>query len=588
MREAAISHKNTNEYIYALSRKKLVVRLYAAKGDLKSCKLIYWPRTDTSIEGRVNKLLVKKYSDATVDYFETEVEFAKIARYTKYYFELEDAAGVTRYLTAYGMERETPESHYFEYLYANDDDAVRIPDWCKGQIYYQIFPERFKNGDTGNDPKGCVTWDTLPTRDNFMGGDLAGIIEKLDYLEDLGIDCLYLTPIFKGDFNHKYATTDYFEIDEIFGTKKDLKLLVNKCHENGMKLILDGVFNHCGISFLPFKDVLEKQEDSRYKDWFYITEFPLKISHHNYECVGAYKWMPKLRTSNPEVQEFILKVMEYWIIETGIDGWRLDVADEVDFHVWQKARFLLKRKYPEIILIGETWGYGRRLLSGDQMDAVMNYVFRDAVLDFIAWNKMNATEFGYRINQMLGAFPEPMNQAMYNLLDSHDTPRCLYECHGDVQKLKLATTIQFMIPGSPAIYYGDEIGMTGDNDPDCRRTMQWDESVWNHDLLHWYQTLIRIRKSERLLQKGEFATCYANKQVYGFERKGEDESIQVYINNSSEQKEIIFSQDVNVESIEVLASSTDNQNLPECVKVESLTLEAYSAKIIKIKRRKLS
>lgn len=197
---------------------------------------------------------------------------------------------------------------------------MEVPEWAKGQVYYQIFPERFKNGDTANDPEGCVPWGTPPTPENYMGGDLKGILEKLPYLRSLGVDCIYLNPIFQGDFNHKYATTDYFHVDPAFGTEEDLRELISQLHASGMKLLLDGVFNHTGIHFPPFADLLEKQEASAYRDWFHVTKFPIETTPHHYECVGAYPYMPKLNTANPEVREYILSVMEYWIREFHIDG----------------------------------------------------------------------------------------------------------------------------------------------------------------------------------------------------------------------------------------------------------------------------
>jgi glycosidase len=584
MIKTVVTHKNTLDYVYVKSRDKLVFRLEAARNEFKSCRLIYWDRTQPELNKRKSAEMELKYQDNMLDYYYTEVIFSKIARYHKYFFELTTGDGEVYYYTEYDFSREYPQNGFFEFLYANPNDVIGVPEWSKGQIFYQIFPERFKNGDTSNDPPGCVTWGEMPTRENFMGGDLKGIIQELDYIKSFGVDCIYLNPIFQGDFNHKYATTDYFQVDESFGTNKDLKELADECHRRGMKIILDGVFNHSGTSFQPFRDVLKNQEASEYKEWFLITSFPVETSHRNYECVGAYKWMPKLCTSNQEVCSFILKVMEYWIEYAGIDGWRLDVADEVDAHVWRMARVYLKNKYPEILLIGETWGFGRKMLLGDQMDSVMNYVFRDAMLDFIAYEKINPTQLSDRLNHMLAGFYEDFNLAMYNLLDSHDTPRFLFECKGNKSKLKMAVAFQFLIPGSPAIYYGDEAGLTGDNDPDSRRAMIWKEGEQDKDLMKWYQVLSSLRHRETAIRSGKFRTILKDDEhnLYGFERYDDSGSIQVVMNNSGIPAEITaFTQkDARIRNL-ITSEIQESRNFSDCEDRIDIKLEPYSVKIFK-------
>lgn len=589
MINTVVLHKNTLDYVYVKARNKLVMRLETANHSFKKCRLIYWARTESDSSKRQFKEMELRYRDNMLDYYFVEVEFSKTARYTKYFFELTDMAGECYYYTEYDFSKAYPTEGYFEYLYANPGDVIQVPEWSKGQVYYQIFPERFRNGDPSNDPKDCVTWGAEPTRENYMGGDLKGILQKLDYIKSLGTDCIYLNPIFQGDFNHKYATTDYYQVDESFGTKEDLRELVRECHNRGMKVILDGVFNHCGTSFEPFRDVIEHQENSEYKDWFHITGFPAKITHRDYECVGAYKWMPKLCTSNQKVCRFILDVMEHWIIYAGIDGWRLDVADEVDPHVWRTARVYLKEKYPELLLLGETWGFGRRMLAGDQMDSVMNYVFRDAMLDFIAYKKINAVQFDERIQHMLAGYYEDYNHTMYNLLDSHDTPRFKYSCGEDKNRLKLAVALQFLLPGAPAIYYGDEIGLTGDNDPDCRRAMLWEEDQQDQELLEWYRRLSEIRHLEPAIRKGSFETIAADadNNIYGFERIYKDVHMKVFANNSEETVELSLRCGMNERGNEILLpGGQSNRNFSEDGESLRFQLEPYSVKIIKFEEVK--
>ena len=584
MIKTVVTHKNTLDYVFVKARNKLVLRLETEKSSFRSCRLIYWARTEQDINKRKITEMELQYQDNMLDYYYVEVGFSKVARYIKYFFELTTNDGESYYYTEYDMTKEYPNEGYFEFLYANHNDVIKIPEWSKGQVYYQIFPERFKNGDILNDPPGCEDWGEKPTRENFMGGDLRGIIQNLDYIKNLGVDCIYLNPIFQGDFNHKYATTDYYQVDENFGTKENLIELVQECHNRGMKVLLDGVFNHCGTSFKPFLDVLEHQEASLYKDWFNISKFPMEISHNCYECVGAYKWMPKLRTSNHEVCDYILKVMEYWIEFANIDGWRLDVADEVDAHVWRRARVHLKRKYPDILLLGETWGFGRRMLLGDQLDSVMNYIFRDAMLDFIAYENINPEQFNDRINHMLAGSYEDINHAMYNLLDSHDTPRFLSSCNEDKNKLKMAVALQFLLPGAPAIYYGDEVGLTGDNDPDCRRAMIWNKEEQDSDLLEWYQALSTLRHKEQAIRYGRFKTVLQDNQynLYGFERTYNNECIRVIANNSKEPMEITILTEERERIKNLLTlEEQESKNFSDSDHRVCINLEPYSVKIIK-------
>lgn len=306
-----------------------------------------------------------------------------------------------------------------------------------------------------------------------------------------------------------------------------------------IRIILDGVFNHTGINFFAFQDILRNEKNSKYLDWYFITKFPVKIKKECYECVGAYPYMPKLNTANLEVRNMILKIMNYWINEFGIDGWRLDVADEIEESVWNFARVLLKDKYPEILLLGETWGNGIRLLNGTQMDSAMNYVFRDAVRAYIAEESIDAQGFEYRIEKMLSRYPDEVDDVMYNLIDSHDTERFMFLCKDDVKKMSAAVVLQLMMKGSPAIYYGDEVGITGDNDPDCRRCMVWGEDEQNLKLKKIYMSLIKLRKETSCISTGNLAVNFAEGKIFGFIRFNENrEEVITIVNLSNKEVEI--------------------------------------------------
>lgn len=538
MIKEAVFHLNTGEYIYPVSRNQLVVRLKATINDVRCCQIVFWPRTDAAKKQYEN--MIWKYKDELFDYFQVNLFFHHVARYQKYYFVIETTKGKKLYYSVYGLTEKEPEAGFFEYLYANAHDVVATPEWAEGMIYYHIFPERFCDGNPENNPKNCMPWGTRPTAENYMGGDLQGIIDKIDYLKELGAECLYINPVFEGDFNHKYAITDYYKIDPEFGTNELFSQLVQKYHQAGIRVILDGVFNHTGINFAPFQDLLKNGKNSKFCDWYHVTKFPVEISHHSYECVGAYKWMPKLNTSNSEVRAFILDVMEYWIREYDIDGWRLDVADEVDISVWQSAAVYLKEKYPNIILLGETWQYGGKLIEEGRLDSVMNYMFRDSVRDYFGVETISVNVFEQRISHMLAFYKEETNRILYNLLDSHDTERFLFYCKNDIRKFKLAIAFQMLFPGAPTIYYGDEQGLSGANDPDCRKCMIWDDTG-NTEIFEWYKKLIGIRKQFLAVRKGEYTTILSDekKDVLIFMRQWKAQRIYVVL-HKGEKSEIVL------------------------------------------------
>ena len=230
-----------------------------------------------------------------------------------------------------------------------------IPDWVPDAVFYQIFPERFYNGDPSNDPPGTEAWGGVPTRENFFGGDLAGITQKLDYIADLGCNALYLNPIFKAGTNHKYDTHDYFQIDPVFGDDAAFDTLIREAHAKGIRVVLDGVFNHCGDSFASFQDVLEHGVNSPYKDWFDVYAFPIQQEPlPNYATCGGAHYLPRLNAHHPDVEAFIHKVALYWLAR-GIDGWRLDVPYEVHTDFWRRFRETVKATYPDAYLVAEEW-----------------------------------------------------------------------------------------------------------------------------------------------------------------------------------------------------------------------------------------
>ena len=404
-------------------------------------------------------------------------------------------------------------------------EIINTPAWVKDAVFYQIFPERFANGDPGNDPAWVLPWGTQPTPLTFMGGDLQGILDHLPYLHELGITAIYLTPIFKARSNHKYDTCDYFEVDPGFGDKALLKKLVDTAHQNNMRVILDAVFNHCGDGFWAFQDVMEKGPNSPYCDWFFLNDFPIDQNPPNYQTCGGAGFLPKLNIANPAVRQHLLDVAVYWIKETGIDGWRLDVPWKAPLEFWREFRQQVKQVCPDAYIVAEAWRDGLRWLQGDTCDAVMNYPVRDYILDYCAHDAMDAEDFDHfltRLNQTYGAIAP--NQL--NLLGSHDTARLLTLCKGDVSRTVLAFICMFTGLGIPMIYYGDENGMTGENDPGCRRCMDWSPDHWNVDIRNTVKTLIQLRHAHPALRTGDYQPLLTFNGVYAYQRNlGSDQLI---------------------------------------------------------------
>jgi cyclomaltodextrinase / maltogenic alpha-amylase / neopullulanase len=419
---------------------------------------------------------------------------------------------------------------------------MTIPSWLNDAIFYQIFPDRFANGDTSNDPTNVQPWGDTPTFNGFQGGDLKGIILKLDYLSDFGFTALYLNPIFLSPSTHRYNTTDYYQVDPKLGNLKDFQSLLDQAHSHKMHIILDGVFNHCGRGFFAFSDILENQRHSPYLDWFHIRHFPVRAysmgEAKDYLGWWNHKSLPKFNTQNPQVRRYIMDVARYWI-DLGIDGWRLDVPNEIDDDdFWAEFRQVVKTANPETYLLGEIWDGNPRWIGDSHFDGLMNYPIREAIFDLFS-GKIKPGDFTERIQQHTQSYPQEYNLAMYNLLGSHDTIRVMTQFQKNLYQIKLAYLILFSLPGAPAIYYGDEIGIEGGKDPDCRRAFPWTPENWNMELMEWIRLLIRLRKNFPALRAGNyqpFPLQQENDAIVSFSRLGEKESILVLVNTSSEQQ----------------------------------------------------
>ncbi len=417
-----------------------------------------------------------------------------------------------------------------------------VPDWVQEAVFYQIFPDRFCRSTASRQTSTLPfqPWGTQPDQLGFQGGDLRGILEKLDYLEDLGVTALYLNPIFVSAANHRYHTCDYYQVDPLLGGNQAFRELLDAVHARGMRLILDGVFNHVGRGFWAFHHVLENQQQSLYTDWFHIHGFPVRpyTEAHGNECNYDAWWglpgLPKLNHDNPAVRAYLLNVARYWI-EFGIDGWRLDVPEEItEPSFWPDFRRVVRQANPEAYIVGEIWGSGQGWLSGDRFDGITNYAFGRAALGFLAHDalppqpfsisgheirRLDAVSFAEQIETMVRLHEWRYVLSNLNYLDSHDMPRIMHLAGADVTAVKLMQGLQMAMPGVPVVYYGTEIGLAGGPDPDCRRAYPWDDSdAWHHDLRAHCQWLIQTRKQHMVLRRGRYAQLLAAGQVFAFKR----------------------------------------------------------------------
>ena len=567
MDTAAIYHRPESEYAFLYTNTRFRIRLRTRKNDIKKVYVLCGdPYTITTEKWYQKQRPMKKCLSTNVhDYWEIEVT-SETSR-LQYAFHVVGEDNTDCFYGDQGIfpDREnviTEPNFYFRIPYFHQIDRFTIPEWVKETVWYQIFPERFANGDKANDPEHTLPWGSKdPDREDFFGGDLQGVMDHLDYLTDLGINGIYFCPIFKATSNHKYDTIDYYEVDPAFGDKKLLKNLIDEAHKRGIRIMFDAVFNHMGVHSPQWQDVLKNGEKSIYKDWFHIrffpvdsyqmTDLPETAENIPYDTFAFTPFMPKLNTANPEVQKYLLDIATYWIKEFDIDGWRLDVANEVDHHFWKKFREAVTEIKPDIYILGEIWHSSQAWLQGDEFHAVMNYAFTDSIKDYFAKKKITASQMVSGMNHQQMLYRDQVNEGTFNLLDSHDTARILTLCQGNKELMKSVMAFMFLQKGSPCIYYGTEIGMTGEDDPDCRKCMIWEKEEQDLELFGFIKELVSLRKQlSKIISEGSTQWLIVNDRedkLY-FTRKLEGQIIYVYFNQSKEpwvveqENEVILSQ----------------------------------------------
>jgi cyclomaltodextrinase len=441
--------------------------------------------------------------------------------------------------------------------------SVDTPAWVRDAVFYQIFPDRFASSERVPKPGSLEAWDAPPTFHGFKGGDLLGVVERLDYLQDLGVTAIYMTPIFQSASNHRYHTYDYFHVDPLLGGDAALRELLDTAHGRGMRVVLDGVFNHTGRGFWPFHHILENGGASPYRDWFHldpdvregrrqVVPYPprgvVDASVLGYRAWWNLPALPKLNTDHPEVRELLLSVAEHWL-RFGIDGWRLDVPAEIDDPpFWAAFRQRCRAVRSDAYLVGEIWEIAPDWVGPERFDALMDYPLAEAILGYVGGSSLDmavvqahheyrrwlrprdGAGFADRLVELLGVYDPDVVAVQLNLLGSHDTPRPLTVLGGDTAAMRMATLLQCTLPGAPSIYYGDEIGLTGGNDPANRGAFPWDSARWDGQLRDYVKAVVTLRATEPVVRHGATVAIGSSGAAMAFERRLDPDRLVVAVN----------------------------------------------------------
>lgn len=561
-----IEHRCNDNFCYMVNKEELVINLKTGK-DITQVFLCYGDPFSAGIMGSQQEW---KYTRAEMiekrelkEQFWWSIRVKPEFKRCRYYFELSSGKDKKIYmengLFDVGYEKK-PEMmlEFFTFPWMNPADIMVTPEWVKHTIWYQIFPDRFCNGDSSLNKEEVLPWaepNQKVNNEQRYGGDLPGIISKLDYLLELGITGIYLTPINLAKSVHRYDTLDYQQIDTDLGDKAIMKNLVKEAHNKGIRVMVDGVFNHTSCFCPMWLDVVEKGKDSPYFDWFFVHKWPLEPLGSNAKKKNYYSFafidnMPKLNTNNPAVIQFVLDICEEWIREYDIDGIRLDVANEISHVLCKAMRIRLKAIKEDFYIMGEIWHDSTPWLRGDEFDAVMNYPFTGAVSNFWMDKSLTAKDFAYSIWRCYSMYMEQVNQVAFNMLDSHDTIRAVTKI-GNQDKILQQLVLLFSMEGSPCIYYGTEVLLEGEGDPDCRRCMPWREMEEGkyQKIFDMVKKIIALRKEVPAFSSGKlsFVEEEQARLVHYVKEDANGKQVHVYLNceekaiDVTEENTVLFS-----------------------------------------------
>lgn len=481
MNKHAIEHFHESKYCFYLDEKKCLIRVRTARNDTIKKVEVIWNEWCKFYKEQIVTELHIAYNDDLYSYYETVIE-SEQASY-EYVIRITDGDGKLYYLADGRLTDKFEQASTFlnEYMskFPNKVDLITRNNKLSGRLFYQIFPERFCCSDFSK-KYISMKWDEEKKIDNnhFLGGDLKGISSKIPYLKEMGVGGIYLNPIHPSPSAHKYDVDDYFGIDPMFGSLDDFKELLRVAHENDIVIVMDMVFNHCSYTNNLFQDVVKNRRKSKYYNWFFVDGDKPVFKKINYLTFGHVPYMPKLNTNNPEVIEYFKKVVLYWA-DLGVDGFRLDVAFEVSYHFWRELKNALLEKYPEQFFIGEDWLNSEKRLDKSQWDSIMNYPFRFALMQYFEDDNYDSKWIADRLSGVFVRYPNPINYALLNLIDSHDTERWIETVKHDRNKYLLSYALLMFYPGVPEVYYGDEIFMDGKQDPFNRKGMKWNSEEFN-------------------------------------------------------------------------------------------------------------
>ena len=503
----AIRH-DTLTGCYAYDESTLIIKLETGK-DVTSVRVYTGDPFDGWVDGvwkgDIHEMV------CTAEKKHTLVWHASVApkyKRLQYYFEI--ASGDERtYLFEDGIHTDGNGKagtivQYFKHAWLNPADVCIVPKWAEDVVWYQIFPDRFCRacGSASKSSLKILPWGEEKNARfyNFYGGNIRGITDKLGYIKELGIGGLYLTPIMRSDTNHRYNTHDYTLVDPELGSEADLKELISKAHDMGIKIMLDAVFNHCGTEFFAWRDVVKNGAKSKYYDWFFINDEKLDNSNAEtkdgrYYTFAFAAYMPKMNTNNPEVMDYFIDICKGWLA-LGVDGIRFDVGNEISHAFLKKLRLELKAVKPDVYLLGEIWHRSLPWLLGDEYDSVMNYQFLESVNGFMIDKRETARDLMYALNESYSIYYKQINSVLFNMLDNHDVDRAVTRCKSADGLLQELTVLMTM-PGSPCIYYGTETALSGEvAESRNRRCMDWHgiESGKYDEIMSEFKSIVALRK----------------------------------------------------------------------------------------------